>query len=242
MEVGWFGSELNQVASMGPQLYRCGNTANRDSVVGDSWASMGPQLYRCGNIPHRHPGRPVRVASMGPQLYRCGNAMRGRGSHASRCSFNGAATLSLRKFVIAVLPYHRDQASMGPQLYRCGNLRIWGRAIMGDHASMGPQLYRCGNFAVISSRLSHRLGFNGAATLSLRKSTGQRTLRRRNRCFNGAATLSLRKSSSLVVGISSFILLQWGRNFIVAEIRRASWRPCSALSCFNGAATLSLRK
>ena len=37
--------------------------------------------------------------------------------------------------------------------------------------------------------------------------------------FNGAATLSLRKSSIAFAGSMTFQSLQWGRNFIVAEIR-----------------------
>ena len=60
-------------------------------------ASMGPQLYRCGNSLSllRRVGR--RVASMGPQLYRCGNTKRtGMKAYGGPC-FNGAATLSLRK-------------------------------------------------------------------------------------------------------------------------------------------------
>ena len=37
-------------ASMGPQLYRCGNVkAGRDAMPPVVRASMGPQLYRCGN-------------------------------------------------------------------------------------------------------------------------------------------------------------------------------------------------
>ena len=87
-------------------------------------ASMGPQLYRCGNLEHRRRQHPEPInASMGPQLYRCGNLCTlnhvtnrhgllqwGRNfivaemcflfvSHviSIRC-FNGAATLSLRKF------------------------------------------------------------------------------------------------------------------------------------------------
>ena len=158
---------------------------------------------------------------------------------------------------------------------------------------MGPQLYRCGN---LGSRLlrPHPAGsFNGAATLSLRK-------RRRN-AFGRITTVSLlqwgrnfivaeiptcvglgRSVGGVLqwgrnfivaeirhrqVPISLPIWLQWGRNFIVAEIRKIAspppltfslqwgrnfivaeirltaptvWWPCK--SSFNGAATLSLRK
>ena len=182
-------------------------------------ASMGPQLYRCGNILHPlHYLRPLSMlqwgrnfivaeilelggdyldvgklqwgrnfivaemsmdtkskmrlvhASMGPQLYRCGNPYK---IPRTRCL---------------------TSASMGPQLYRCGNL-VWGCLCRSACvASMGPQLYRCGNFPPLPIFLS---------------------LRR----FNGAATLSLRKSILEMEDAITLLMLQWGRNFIVAEIR-----------------------
>ena len=36
-------------ASMGPQLYSCGNCKTCYAKIGESFASMGPQLYSCGN-------------------------------------------------------------------------------------------------------------------------------------------------------------------------------------------------
>ena len=85
-------------ASMGPQLYRCGNvhfahtlyliitllqwgrnfivaeirSAAKDRLT-DRLASMGPQLYRCGNAKLSKKLKAKSNASMGPQLYRCGN-------------------------------------------------------------------------------------------------------------------------------------------------------------------------
>ena len=41
---------LSVEASMGPQLYRCGNVAVAYLFVEMFVASMGPQLYRCGNV------------------------------------------------------------------------------------------------------------------------------------------------------------------------------------------------
>ena len=38
-----------------------------------------------------------------------------------------------------------------------------------DGASMGPQLYRCGNYRAADQQWYTLIGFNGAATLSLRK-------------------------------------------------------------------------
>ena len=59
---------------------------------------------------------------------------------------------------------------------------------------MGPQLYRCGNAG------------------------GMMTCFPPCSCFNGAATLSLRKCEAYLLRSGGTELLQWGRNFIVAEI------------------------
>ena len=136
---------------------------------------MGPQLYRCGNdIADVGPIGSAR-ASMGPQLYRCGNLSRGIASHGRCACFNGAATLSLRKFsVITTCRGNSTQASMGPQLYRCGNGGSHAKVHHTILASMGPQLYRCGNSTC--------------------------------RCHQFVSVLAL----------------QWGRNFIVAEMWQRS--------------------
>ena len=108
---------------------------------------------------------------------------------------------------------------MGPQLYRCGDLsRIGHICRRRNYASMGPQLYRCGDTPDATAA-------SGSAP-----------------CFNGAATLSLRRRDTYRKMGFRVTLLQWGRNFIVAETR-----PCSKMSAcvspsFNGAATLSLRR
>ena len=107
----------------------------------------------------------------------------------------------------------------------------WGRnfivaeiALLKSHvgdlavASMGPQLYRCGNEP---------------------HGRGRRTLSRR---FNGAATLSLRKLRGWQAVFVAPSRLQWGRNFIVAEIRFPTVGGYTVPPGFNGAATLSLRK
>ena len=60
--------------------------------------------------------------------------------------------------------------------------------------------------------------FNGAATLSLRKPYGRRQARPSVCHFNGAATLSLRKYVVYVMSLGWEDPLQWGRNFIVAEM------------------------
>ena len=210
-------------ASMGPQLYRCGNLAGGSGPRREAAASMGPQLYRCGNGRNRAIIRERFSASMGPQLYRCGNASEGS-SGSIFCStlqwgrnfivaemrrrvllvqssvqrFNGAATLSLRKYAYAfifgetALALQWGRNFIVAEICRCNrrpgsrchrfngaatlSLRKWPDTQYtlwhGNNASMGPQLYRCGNPARVSETATCRTSFNGAATLSLRKCSG----------------------------------------------------------------------
>ena len=110
-------------------------------------------------------------------------------------SFNGAATLSLRKCENAVV------------VPTSGDRLQWGR-----------------NFIVAEIRSTRRMGnptakcFNGAATLSLRKFRAGAGARTNAGGFNGAATLSLRKLEVYETTSDLSALLQWGRNFIVAEM------------------------
>ena len=134
-------------ASMGPQLYRCGNRWNRylcRFCVLE--ASMGPQLYRCGNIsepsgnvmslPSLQWGRNFIVAETQAKVKDCVDfswkLQWGRNfivaetvavapRHRTGLGFNGAATLSLRKPQSVDTHPRALCAPMGPQLYRCGN-------------------------------------------------------------------------------------------------------------------------
>ena len=137
------------------------------------------------------------VASMGPQLYRCGN----RDAIVDRAF--GALELQWgRNFIVAEI---RDYVEL--VLLRVG-------------ASMGPQLYRCGNLPKRHGGHTSHTCFNGAATLSLRKCVDVPVMAITHQCFNGAATLSLRKSEREAEYRELPCTLQWGRNFIVAEIRK----------------------
>ena len=82
---------------------------------------------------------------------------------------------------------------------------------------MGPQLYRCGNRLRRCLLASKWQCFNGAATLSLRKQPDDPAGSPPDHSFNGAATLSLRKLHAEEELPIRFRVLQWGRNFIVAE-------------------------
>ena len=213
------GNKLFHQASMGPQLYRCGNNACGCAVRGRHHASMGPQLYRCGNQAPCRPRGTLPWRFNGAATLSLRKHGYGPGSWSGSQRFNGAATLSLRKHAIVrsfttcvnMLQWGRNfivaetwrlavdcrgrvHASMGPQLYRCGNLALkydkhqtlfklqWGRNFIvaetscqvfmlrcDIQASMGPQLYRCGNPDTPGRHGQVPAGFNGAATLSLRK-------------------------------------------------------------------------
>ena len=171
------GLRLHLIASMGPQLYRCGNGGRRPHPLRRHLASMGPQLYRCGNLPLLV-GQPRRIhASMGPQLYRCGNVRNFHMVHHTCIRFNGAATLSLWKFdKTKARVLELEKASMGPQLYRCGN-GFWVRSL----CAKSRRLQWGRNFIVAEmpapppSPPLRVPCFNGAATLSLRKSTRTRS-------------------------------------------------------------------
>ena len=157
-------------------------------------------------------------------------------------SFNGAATLGLRKVACT-----RWQARM----LQCFN----GAATLG---------LRKGPASASPTRRFSR--FNGAATLGLRKDPRVNVPHRRAFSFNGAATLGLRKAPALYregpavhwlqwsrnfrvaergainVGYQDSAGLQWSRNFRVAERAPSPWLTPSGRPRFNGAATLGLRK
>ena len=130
---------------------------------------------------------------------------------------------------------------MGPQLHRCGK-DVPGRGRdRGGRASMGPQLHRCGKLPLVPALGARRQASMGPQL---------------HRC--GKAGVAIVHAPAP--------LLQWGRNFIVAErsmnerrakeVQSASMGPqlhrCGknarlrgwerSCLCFNGAATSSLRK
>ena len=185
---------------MGPQLYRCGN---------DDAAGMAEYIYelqwgRNFIVAETGDGSPDGVfpglASMGPQLYRCGNDdAAGMAEYIYELQWG-------RNFIVAeTLTWQHGHlsylaASMGPQLYRCGNgARLEGYG-PGCLASMGPQLYRCGN------------AYTGATATVCRGSASMGP--QLYRCGN---------NSGRNRGITSIFMLQWGRNFIVAETGRV-WK------------------
>ena len=159
---------------------------------------MGPQLYRCGNFKARKEAAVNILASMGPQLYRCGNVV-----DKTSEDMEFAALQWGRNFIVAEMSWDYPTcvgvvlASMRPQLYRCGNSAVAGVRATNTSASMRPQLYRCGNICGTCGSRSYRPASMGPQLY---------------RCGNQAMAAAVRTGLSV---------LQWGRNFIVAEMRFA---------------------
>ena len=170
-------------------------------------ASMGPQLYRCGNV--YSPAGLARTL-MGLQWGR--NFIVAEICLGIRSIMTAITMLQWgRNFIVAEMNGALDNITTDAMLQ-------WGRNFIvaeihtrgctlsaSVRASMGPQLYRCGNRRIAPC-------VNPIAI-----------------CFNGAATLSLRKFTKLgnKNGNVYIVVLQWGRNFIVAEIRPA----CATSRC-----------
>ena len=115
-------------------------------------ASMGPQLYHYGKVVLECVQRVRCLASMGPQLYRYGKGTRTSGATTSLRCFNGAATLSLRKYGWCSRP-------------------AWGHCSFNGAATLSLRKY-----GWCSRPAWGHCSFNGAATLSLRKLSRRRTL------------------------------------------------------------------
>ena len=167
--------------------------------------------------------------------------------YMSEVRFNGAATLSLRKSRLdkqvrvawVVLQWGRNfivaEILVNDATFRFGNSLQWGRNfIVAEIGSNRDWQFACRigfngaatlslrKFRLSSSRKDQLLPcFNGAATLSLRKFLSHSGLLAGGASFNGAATLSLRKCKLTYSSDLDCVPLQWGRNFIVAEM--APW-------------------
>ena len=209
---------MRREASMGPQLYRCGNDELRAEFGSDSDASMGPQLYRCGNMQSCHHF----VSTFALQWGRNFIVAETRTVPCWPCAllrcFNGAATLSLRKLDVCALmraPKRLLQWGRNFIVAETGRCSMAPRGVY--LASMGPQLYRCGNDVEDEEALSSFVGLQWGRNFIVAETFSSFAASSTYWCFNGAATLSLRKHQCQV------------------------WHLRSG-SSFNGAATLSLRK
>ena len=157
--------------------------------------------------------------------------------------FNGAATLQLRKqYVRYGSPCNSKLASMGPQLCSCGNLGAPGAQHVPAEASMGPQLCSCGNHGIIPPNTHRVKASMGPQLCSCGNTEPAEPAEPAEPSFNGAATLQLRKPPKAPDYRGPKAVLQWGRNFAVAETGSRGSRPLQVSISFNGAATLQLRK
>ena len=137
------------IASMGPQLYRCGNVdmigiffQHQPCFNGAATLSLRKHVH-VGKHPH------FRRGLQWGRNFIVAETWRGLGSRSLRFMLQWG-----RNFIVAETRearlYARAEylASMGPQLYRCGNASSIRLIPSPRTASMGPQLYRCGNSVI----------------------------------------------------------------------------------------------
>ena len=215
------GQGAGDGASMGPQLYRCGNLDISLMQELYDWAlQWGRNFIVAEILPSRYIihaafqlqwGRNFIVAEISINVRLSGISRKlqwGRNFIVAEMRVlkrDGSLVIVMlqwgRNFIVAEIGMIVElvggvtTASMGPQLYRCGNNGHSLEDNQDEYASMGPQLYRCGNPQQQQLFAEDQNGFNGAATLSLRKwQEGKAPDCGLYQSFNGAATLSLRKS------------------------------------------------
>ena len=82
---------------------------------------------------------------------------------------------------------------------------------------MGPQLHRCGKRGPAHAMYSILTCFNGAATSSLRKAGDAVAMLVQTGMLQWGRNFIVAESHSLRVNGDNADSLQWGRNFIVAE-------------------------
>ena len=185
----------NLIASMGPQLVRCG-MKNVPGLILETPARLqwGRNLFVAECMPCLLSAQSVMRASMGPQLVRCGMQQRQlRRRRPVPAGFNGAATCSLRNVSLHAL-----------------------RRRMG-HASMGPQLVRCGMYAVCFWHFRGINSFNGAATCSLRNEARAAASNAAFHASMGPQLVRCGMRRTALPTCQDGRTLQWGRNLFVAE-------------------------
>ena len=189
-------------------------------INGEAWisTSMEPQLFSCGlGIVVVGAIRLV-VTSMEPQLFSCGLPLK-----------------------TAPLKSHCSITSMEPQLFSCG-LRL-----SRSTAQTIPPLQWSRNFSVADCRrydekwIPRGDYFNGAATFQLRIATPVSFVKGELANFNGAATFQLRIAIEINGSGNDIYLLQWSRNFSVADCTNHCLHLWLIPHHFNGAATFQLR-
>ena len=231
---------------------------------------MGPQLYRCGNLTcAANTIWPCHSLQWGCNFIVAEISCPGfRGIHPDQ-RFNGAATLSLRKCCrtiqtpVGLYPLQWGRNFIVAEILHTTRQDTACRGRFNGAATLS--LRKCCRTIQTPVGLYPLQWGRNFIVAEILHTTRQDTACRGR--FNGAATLSLRKS---VVGIWAYLCafrasmgpqlyrcgnqslafgltcvhsgLQWGRNFIVAEIKHKPDHVPGRKDASNGAATLSLRK
>ena len=157
---------------------------------------MEPQLFSCGLYVASQTQPQNSRASMEPQLFSCGLNPKLPSEPIILFGFNGAATFQLRIAAgSAAVCACVVGASMEPQLFSCGLFCAFGRGDNQRIASMEPQLFSCGLWQGMD--------------------LSQGDFRR----FNGAATFQLRIAVNGHLSHTIVTMLQWSRNFSVADCK-----------------------
>ena len=203
----------NMRASMGPQLYRCGDS------IQDVWSDVVFALLQWGRnfiVAETYQNAGFKGEYHALQWGR--NFIVAETTQTPPICFNGAATLSLRRSQVKVDANVRYHASMGPQLYRCGD---WGEAMTRAAeymtASMGPQLYRCGDRSIILVPNAGFMASMGPQLYRLRRRSAPSLARHLRSRLQWGRNFIVAETFATCAKCSSNALLQWGRNFIVAE-------------------------
>ncbi len=115
-------------ASMGPQLYRCGNNSETTSPETTKLCFNGAATLSLRKYDSSVPAPSGNIGFNGAATLSLRKSLIYYGYQHGKTRFNGAATLSLRKYEVRMELLHNGYASMGPQLYRCGNeyRPLWG--------------------------------------------------------------------------------------------------------------------
>ena len=207
-------------------------------------ASMWPQLLRCGNL--HPPGRYLRIpaASMWPQLLRCGNLLVTEGCPDVRRVLQCGRNFCVAEMAKSEMGDTSDKtASMWPQLLRCGNpaavtpppppatmLQCGRNFCVAEIA--GEYLYRTSQNLLQCGR-----NFCVAEIIQCRHLIWRQCFRLQ--CGRNFCVAEIRHNGW---DSSSGDVLQCGRNFCVAEIVNLHTLEITTMISFNVAATFALRK
>ena len=198
-------------------------------------ASMGPQLYRCGNSEPQRDGKGGDELQWGRNFIIAEIRTAGQAC-ASACQLQWGRNFIVAEIAKATECHHEGRsASMGSQLYRCGNrphpTRLgwactwlqWGRNfIVAEICSARP----VSGFSSPS--------FNGAATLSLRKLHMMLDTYLDTHELQWGRNFIVAEIATPADSDRLLLVLQWGRNFIVAEIIHGTRHTDNATSASMG--------